>query len=322
MSRAVLYFPIVRARRTDRIAIACSNDFVRGSALDAPDELCGLLPYCLDFVQARAIYVAGIDAGAASAAPFYYLHLRRNARSLVSVPIEHGRLGDGAQAEPVFVFSPGRCGSTLLSRILNAAGIASPSEPDFYTQMSSVLWSSPCNPLRAPYCRAMWNMSADLCAAVGNAPVIKLRAECCRAPGLFVRAPQAKTIMMMRSFEDWAPSTARVFAPNPGKAVRKYLRAVRCHAWLAANSRCHTLVYQGLIGDTAATAAGLAHFLEAPVRTEALRAAMAVNAQKDTPLEGRSQPGWQAKFDGIMRLWHSPRLVSARARLGVSALWD
>jgi len=275
----------------------------------------------MDFIRARAIYVLDLDPGAAQSAPFYYLHLRRSAHVLLSVPIERGRLGEPAQADPVFLFSPGRCGSTLLSRILNASGVASASEPDFYTQMSTMFWSSPKNPLQAPFRQAMWNMGADLSAALGSAPVVKLRAECCRAPGLFVRCPEAKTIVMMRSFEDWARSTARVFAPSPGKAVRKYMRALKCRAYLAANSSSHQMTYDELVQDGAATAAALGRFLGRPIPIEAVQQAMAGNAQNDTPLETRRRPGWQAKFDGIMRLWHSPRLVSARARLDAAPLW-
>ena len=149
---------------------------------------------------------------------------------------------------------------------------------------------------------------------------MKLRAESCRAPGLFVRSPQAKTIVMMRSFEDWARSTARVFAPSPGKAVRKYMRTLKCHAYLAANSDCHLLKYEDLAHNSEEMAAVLGRFLGATIGCEAVRQALAANAQNDTPLMTRCRPGWQARFDGIMRLWRSPRLVSARARLGLSPL--
>ncbi len=264
-----------------------------------------------------------MDTAGVQSAPFYYLHLRQKAERLISVPIEHGRISRGtSRGDPVFLFSPGRCGSTMLSRVLAEARIASASEPDFYTQMASVFWSSPFNPARAPFLRAMWNMSDDLSATFGAAPVVKLRAECARAPELFVRTHGARTLVMFRRFEDWARSTAEVFGAGPGKAVRKYLAAMRCYARLSRISHCLVLRYEEWTGDTAAAAAGLATFLGVIIPPEAVRRAMSGNSQQGTPLSGRSRPGWPAKFDAAMRLWQSPRLVSARARLEVPNLWD
>src|SRR5262249_34008005 len=112
-------------RRLDRISISVPGDFRVASVevIDSPGAGYGpLLPYCIDFPRGRSIYVGGVDTKAAQAAPFYYLYLRRHARTVVSVPWERGRLCDGAARVPLFLFSPGRCGSTLLSRILSAAG--------------------------------------------------------------------------------------------------------------------------------------------------------------------------------------------------------
>jgi hypothetical protein len=315
--RAVIQVPVIQSRRTDRIAIAQANDFVRGKASPSRGGAADAVPYCFDFLRARTIYVRGVNVRALQEAPFYYLYLRRNARSILSVPLEHGPLSGAAGGDPVFLFSPGRCGSTLLSRILFHAGIAAVSEPDFYTQMSTAFWSSRLNPLRAPFAGAMWAMTADLCAVLGASPVVKLRAESCRAPDLFLRDRHAHTLVMLRPFEDWARSTARVFVPGPGKAVRKYMRALCSFAYLRANSRCHMVRYEGLMSDPEAECAALGAFLGSPIAMDAVRRAMAADAQNDTPLEQRSLPGWEAKFDAAMRLWRSPRLVTARARLGL-----
>jgi hypothetical protein len=258
---------------------------------------------------------------ALKAAPFYYLYLRRNARALLSVPRE--ALSESKPGSvPVFMFSPGRCGSTLLSRLLYEARITAVSEPDFFTQMSSVFWSNGYNPLREPFRRAMWSMTDDLCAALCDVPVVKLRAESCRAPDLFLREPGARTIVLLRSFESWARSTARVFGSSPGKAVTKFMRALRCHAFLRSNSRCLALRYETLIAEPQTFCRVLADFLGAAVPPEAAVQALARDSQIDTPLAQRSRPGWEAKFDATMRLWHSPRLAGARARLDIPALWD
>ena len=121
----------------------------------------------------------GVDAQAAQRAPFYYLHLRRHARGVVSVPWEAGSIHDGARHTPIFLFSPGRCGSTLLSRILSAAGMPNVSEPDFYTQLTTTAMASGLNPFRSMVVRAAADMGSDLAAALDavQPPVVKLRAE-------------------------------------------------------------------------------------------------------------------------------------------------
>jgi hypothetical protein len=202
------------------------------------------------------------------------------------------------------------------------AGIPSVSEPDFYTQMASHFWSSHFNPARAPFVDAMWNLSSDLSAALGGVPVVKLRAECAKTPELFIRSPAARTLVMFRRFETWARSTARVFGAGPGKTVRKYLTALRCYAALRNRSHCHVLRYEDWLSDPAKAADGLGRFLGAPVPPAAVSRARRADSQGGTPLEARSRVAWQAKFDGALRLWYSPRLVTARQRLEIPNVWD
>src|SRR3569833_1430708 len=120
--RPILHAPVVERRRVDRIAISTAGDFVLGaSQIIARAEAVRLnaLPYCLDFARRRFLYVTGVDSEEAQRAPFYYLHLRRTAQTVLSLPWEGVGLLGGAQKVPVFLFSPGRCGSTLLSRVLS-----------------------------------------------------------------------------------------------------------------------------------------------------------------------------------------------------------
>lgn len=326
LARSIVEMPVLDRRRTDRISIASRGDFVCGRARSVGEMPRGAFPYCFDFIRTRIIYVCDVDARAVQAAPFYYLHLRRTARTLLSVPLAHGPIRRVRPAhDPVFVFSPGRCGSTLVSRILFEAGIPSVSEVDFFTQMSSVFWSNPHNPLREPFRRAMWDLTSDLTADLAGVPVVKLRAECCRAPELFVRDPAARSLVMFRSFESWARSTARAFNAGPRKAVKKYLRALSCYAFLERNSACHLLRYEDLVADPLAACERLARFLNVSIPVEAVLRAKQGDSQDGTPLEPglrRPSDGREARFDATMRLWRSRRLVSARARLDVRNVWD
>ena len=322
--RPILHAPVVERRRADRIAISTPGDFVLGaSQVIARAEAARLnaLPYCLDFTRRRVLYVTGVDSDEAQRAPFYYLHLRRTAQAVLSIPWEGGNLHGGAQKVPVFLFSPGRCGSTLLSRILSDAQCPNVSEPDFYTQATAAFWSRPLNPLRARIRDAAAAMGSDLCAITGDATVVKLRAESCRAPGMLVQPEERRALYMTRGFESWARSTIRAFRNPPRKTVGKYLRALEGYAWLKRNTNVHLIRYEDLLADPALTTAALGAFLGRAIPADVAVVTMKEDSQGGTPLGQGARgdlPGWERRFDASMALWNSASLKKARDRLDVS----
>ena len=83
------------------------------------------LPYCADLARERALFTTHDGAGLAKllAAAFMFNDQLETATGAISVPFE--RLDEAIApppAPPVLVFSPGRTGSTLLVRLLAAAG--------------------------------------------------------------------------------------------------------------------------------------------------------------------------------------------------------
>ncbi len=326
--RSLLAGAVQAARHTGRISISSPGDFRLATAAaptrdDAAKEV--LLPYCLDFVRRRSVYVGGVDVRGAQTAPFYYLYLRREAKRVVSVPWEAGALRPEAARAPVFLFSPGRCGSTLLSRILSAAGSANVSEPDFYTQATSAACASRFNPFRGAVQRAIWNMGADLSMTLDPAqsPVVKLRAESCRAPDLLLQPKERRTIFLTRGFEGWARSNGKAFRNGARKSVGKYLRAATCHAWLQRNGDCHLLRYEDLSTDPLGATAALARFLDRPIAADAVLSTMKEDSQEGTPLRQGARPdlaGWEKRYDATLALWNSDRIRRARERLGVDEL--
>jgi len=324
LTRSITSAEITRTLRADRIAISAPGDFrtaparpLAGAAID------GLLPYCLDVLGRRSIYVGGVDSRSAQSAPFYYLYLRRNATRVVSVPWESGALAPGGS--PIFLFSPGRCGSTLLSRLLFSAGIANVSEPDFYTQATTALCASPLNPFRARIAQAAAAMGADLVAALDpvQPPIVKLRAESCRAPELLVRPSERRTLYMTRGFEGWARSNGRAFRNGAAKSVRKYLTAMSGFAWVRRNSDCHLIRYESLLAEPQVEAAALARFLGREISAQAVSSTMNEDSQLGTPLQRGARPdlpGWERRFDETMALWNSAKVRRARAALGVEEL--
>ena len=329
-NRKVFQAEILGARRTHRISIASPSDFAlqakKPVSMAAIREV-ELLPYCLDFLRRRSVYAGGVDVRAAQQAPFYYLHLRRCARFVVTVPWEAGAVRAGQMRALILLFSPGRCGSTLLSQILVEAGIANVSEPDFYTQATSALCSSPINPLRASVRRAVAGMGHDLSVALApEGPVIaKLRAESCRAPELLLGQSERRSLFMTRSFESWALSTGRAFHNGPRKTVDKYLRALSCYAYLRRNSDCHLMRYEDLMADPSGSCRALGKFLQVEIEPAAVAAVMKKDSQEGTPLAQGARAvtlGWEQHLQDTLAMWNSDSVKRIRGRLDLAGMGD
>jgi hypothetical protein len=129
--------------RTDRFGWADPSDFQLGpgkrvaSRIVADDPSWSL--YTLDKDTDSAWFVElppGLDL---SGSAFVYEDQRRAARRALQVPL--AALDDLAEGLPppervILVFSIGRCGSTLVSDVLNALpGVWSLSEPDVYSRL-------------------------------------------------------------------------------------------------------------------------------------------------------------------------------------------
>ncbi len=102
--RAVLQHVVRRRYNAQRISIASPSDFVTARCDDG-SGVGVALPYCLDGLRRRALYVCGADAKAAQSAAFYYLHLRQSADHILSVPFERLPLSPrSSYGDPVFLF--------------------------------------------------------------------------------------------------------------------------------------------------------------------------------------------------------------------------
>jgi len=100
----------------------------------------GFSLYCFDLQSDVALFVECSDPAAVDRAPFYYQAQAKNAVGLVSMPLPIFHRVAREIPEPpqglLFVHSVGRCGSTLLSKVLEAVpSVHSLSEPDDLTQM-------------------------------------------------------------------------------------------------------------------------------------------------------------------------------------------
>jgi len=99
--------------------------------------------YCFHFLKRRIDFIETSPDRDIYAAPFFYDAQYREAKSLISVPIEILQkvlLEFDIQAVPAFVFSTGRCGSTLLSNLIGfVPEVLSISEPDILTNLCALV---------------------------------------------------------------------------------------------------------------------------------------------------------------------------------------
>ena len=228
MRRRLLHYEVV-ARRDGPLDIVAPDDFVLEwtSSAEVGTLPSNTLAYCADFASERVLFTchAAGDMAALFSAPFLFIEQLRLAFQVIAVPFE--RLDelepDAPATQPVFVFSPGRTGSTLLARVLGAAGLACASEPDMLTQ---VAWMGRPNRLRLPGAEALLAGAcvSALGRALGPGAFIKLRSQCNERPLAMIEAtPGCRVIFMLRGMTGWALSRHRVFQ-EPPQSVAAVLR--------------------------------------------------------------------------------------------------
>jgi hypothetical protein len=270
-----------------------------------------VLPYCLDVKERRSLYCHAGSVREAQRAPFYYLHLRQRATTLFAIPWEHGRVLERGAATPCFIFSVGRCGSTLLVDALRAGGACAVSEPDFFTQaVATSLFEGPLYSGYAELARALRDVTGDLLAAVSKPSeqraFIKLRAQCCKAPRLIVGENGGKSIFLIRQFPAWAASTVRVSTISARGLVDRYIEGLRALQWLQRNTDCHFITYENL---TTHTEGSLQDLKTTFGLTRTLGIAQA-DSQRGTPLSrkaARDEDGRAQLLHRAERLWREER---------------
>jgi hypothetical protein len=281
--------------------ISGPDDFSLGAgrAVDAsrmfePD----VSPYCFDTANRTLHCVSTPDI---SDATFFYQAQRQYARSLIKVSFD--ALPGGPDA-PALIFSIGRCGSTLLVRALQAAGVRTVSEPDFFTQAA-------CHqPLDVALRRVIAGATRLLPYSV-----IKLRLECNNAPLLIAGAFDSPRIMfILRDPVDWAASLRRLSrnSLDLGWAVGQLGRSLLALDELARNFTVRICYYEDFrsldpayIADVLSWTGG-----SGSVSTQALQSIAAKDAQEGTIVSRasvRDVPDDLPFRDAFRRAWSRMR---------------
>jgi hypothetical protein len=174
--------------------------------------------YCLDAARRLAVFVETPRAVDVTAAPFYYQTQYAHAVRLLIGPydvLHRARAAERLREHLVVIFSIGRCGSTLLSRIFGAVpSVDCVNEPDVYTGLAASRVTAHADPETLDLLRSA---TAFICRGTRRSTVVmKPRSTAFDLADLFhVAYPTAKLMFLYRDLDDWACSMASAFGTTP-----------------------------------------------------------------------------------------------------------
>jgi|LauGreSBDMM110SN_4_FD.fasta_scaffold02846_2 hypothetical protein len=277
-----------------------------------------LIPYCIDFNSNVLIHSVGVDPVEASKATFQYDYIRKNAQSFLYTPLESLRnRAPKINISAVLLFSPGRCGSTLLSKLIAEIGVPSISEPDIYSQAASYFSSNDKSHTQANEVRHMlewanfFQLSPFLKMGSPNV-LIKLRSHVNAGPRIVLSSfpGPRKTIFLKRDFHSWCISRMRAFGNTIESNLDIYIRSLRCLRFLLKNSDCLVLDYHDLSEKPETVLHKLSVFFGTPIIMDQVKDVLGRDSQADTNLaRDKVRNGLSAdEMEAIDNIWrhHAP----------------
>lgn len=207
-------------------------------------HLTELSPFCINLKHNQVVFVrvaSGVDL---TASPFYYHAQRRHAIKIYSLGFEQfyelaAELDDDAE-NVGFLFSTGRCGSTLLAKLLQTSPqVVAISEPDIYTQVAV----SNCEEdAAAKILRSTTRVFSTILRhrlPSASFVFIKLRSQCVYRGEVFRRADHRyRNLFLYRNAIDVVNS----FYALPPSWVRAVLRRVPIDRWILSSPRAQSVI--------------------------------------------------------------------------------
>jgi predicted O-linked N-acetylglucosamine transferase (SPINDLY family) len=278
------------------------------------------IPYCIDYTKKEIVYALGVDPKGALQSPFHYQYLRSNARYYMSLPwnVRMADKGDDTPSlqDPVFIFSPGRCGSTLLSHLFRQMGIISISEPDIF--INAALCPSQETDKDFQNREILRRVTDDLLSPIGASglPIaIKLRSNANHNPAKIVEVCRSrpKSVFITRKFLPWSQSRLKAFSNDMQSNIGIYNQSLKTYEWLKNNTDCLLLRYEELSLENTELFERIGRFFGVSVDVSSLEGIFAEDSQKGTALASSNlkKEFSQEVEKEILRVWgkHVPRTL-------------
>jgi hypothetical protein len=288
--RPIVVSEIVTRQKRAAIAVASAHDFTLSPVgeLPAGRDLWPGPAYCLNQGQERALFTICPDNDDLSEAPFFWQAQHQRASHIASIPFErlHEFLGTLPQ-RPIFIFSIGRCGSTLLSALVRASGARSVSEPDLLTQLALTAVGE-----RKRMSEALRQLLIKSCVASlaiqRTTPVaIKLRSQCNGIAREIAQVfPDGTYVVMMRDRHAWLNSRLRTLGGDPRDLASLYRRGLQTfHELRSLGVNSVMIWYEDMMSDPAGILAQLMSNTPSGSRISDIQSVLNVDSQAGTALE-------------------------------------
>lgn len=216
---------IIERTNLNSTKIMDNTDFstVIDHIIDAAEFKQNALPAVIDWKNSKIFLSDSCSKNKVNTVPFFYQWQRSNIEQLFSIDFsQYKRIPLKTQTVlPIFVFSIGRCGSTLLVNLCKNIGIKTISEPDYLADIKNRLSVNQSEDEVIEILKWNTNLLSEI---FGTNPLIKLRGSSINDIDYFAKAfPQSKYVFMLREPIAWAKSNMKAFNDTP-EALADYLK--------------------------------------------------------------------------------------------------
>jgi hypothetical protein len=243
---------IIRRHRKSEFHPARPENFIlsKGCIIDQFDGN-DFSPYAFDY--SNHLFYLTKNTRCIEEKPFFYQAQFENASGVITLPLRIAEEAYGSYTtalRPTFVFSIGRCGSTLLSKLAQCLEMVNVSEPDIFT--SFILQGSKIQAHEGD--RLLFYTVKALQEFFGTPSpnmVIKLRAGCNRIyKEIYRNFPSANYIFVYRNILPWSKSFIQSFDWNNKQLFNTLVGFIDALYYFKQNQiPFHLLPYENLISN-------------------------------------------------------------------------
>jgi hypothetical protein len=258
----------------------------------------------------------------------HYARLRAATRKIAVVPADMVPTAILRPARRVYVFSPGRCGSTLLCQVLRAAGVPALSEPGFYLSILKGARGA------SPACRdqlreTIGKLENALLQPFGECStvIIKPHPYCAHDLDLWLgvepRETRPRTIALVRRIAPWSRSWFEFNQTDAVQDVVLYIRYLEQLSRLLADTDCLLVSYEALMEDPRQAVGNIAKHFDLVVDVTKVEAAMRLDSHAGDRLWERHAAQAGGTREALVNtVWRMQRPDALIERLGIGALTD